>query len=53
VKNGALSFTFIPQGTLRPIPVTVTLRSDVALNGPGTISWTGANTKTVTWTASR
>ena len=29
VKNGALSFTFIPQGTLRPIPVTVTLRSDV------------------------
>ncbi|MEI8147787.1 MAG: DUF4012 domain-containing protein [Actinomycetes bacterium] len=53
VKDGALSFTFIPQGTLRPIPVTVTLRSDVALNGHGTISWSGASTKTVTWTASR
>ena len=53
VKDGALSFTFIPQGTLRPIPVTLTLHSDVSLNGPGTVSWTGAKTKTVTWTANR
>jgi len=53
VKNGALSFTFIPQGTIRSIPVTLTLRSDVALNGPGTITWSGEKTKTVTWTASR
>ena len=53
VKDGALSFTFIPQGTIRPIPVTLTLHSDVALNGPGTITWSGAKTKTVTWTANR
>ena len=53
VKNGALSFTFIPQGTIRPIPVTLTLHSDVSLNGPGTITWTGAKTKTVTWTANQ
>jgi hypothetical protein len=53
VKDGALSFTFIPQGTIRPIPVTVTLHSDVSLNGPGTISWSGEKTKTVTWSANR
>ena len=53
VKDGALSFTFIPQGTIRSIPVTVTLHSDVSLNGPGTITWSGANTKTVTWSANR
>ena len=53
VKNGALSFTFIPQGTIRPIPVTLTLHSDVSLNGPGTITWSGAKTKTVTWTANQ
>jgi hypothetical protein len=53
VKDGALSFTFIPQGTIRSIPVTLTLHSDVALNGPGEITWTGEKTKTVTWTASR
>lgn len=53
VKDGALSLTFIPQGTIRSIPVTLTLHSDVALNGPGTITWSGEKTKTVTWTASR
>lgn len=53
VKNGALSFTFIPQGTIHQIPVTLTLHSDVSLNGPGTVTWSGAKTKTVTWSANR
>ena len=53
VKNGVLKFEFIPQGTIHPTHMTVTLRSNMALDGPGLVTWSGGKSRTITWRASR
>ena len=50
VKNGAFQLRIVPQGTIHPAAVTVTMNSDTGLRGPGSVSFTGDRPVTLRWT---
>ena len=50
VKNGVLDLSFIPQGTINPANISVTVQSDMGLKGPGTLSFVGDHVERLTWT---
>ena len=51
VKNGSFQLRIIPQGTIHPATVTVSMTSANGLRGPGTVSFTGDKPVTLTWTS--
>jgi len=50
VKNGKFSLRFIPQGTIHPASVTVTMNAENGMRGPGSVSFNGDHPVTLTWT---
>ena len=50
VKNGAFQLRIVPQGTIHPAAVTVTMSSDTGMRGPGSVSFTGDRPVTLRWT---
>ena len=50
VKNGVFSLHFVPQGTIHPAFVTVTMNSENGMRGPGSFTFSGNHPVTLTWT---
>lgn len=50
VKNGVFSLRFVPQGTIHPATVSVTMNAENGMRGPGSVTFTGDRPVTLTWT---
>jgi hypothetical protein len=50
VHNGVFSLRFVPQGTIHPATVSVSMNAENGMRGPGSVTFTGDRPVTLTWT---